>query len=85
MAAVGGLALGVAGAVVGASVGKQKVLTTSRLFALFTYVSGGEVKYLVFAYGPESDQMGSTKQTLRKFIKDFEDGDGYGSAVTIEL
>lgn len=85
LAVLGGVAFGAAGAVVGASVGKTKTLTRYERFAAFTYSDDGQMKVLIFGYEPSADQMGSDKQTLRKFIKDWEDGSGYRESVTVQL
>lgn len=84
MAALGGLGFGVVGAVVGASLGTTKTLKRREHFAVFTYESDG-LKCLVFSFRPDDNQLGSAKQTLRKFVKDFEGGEGYGKAATVEL
>ena len=84
-AAMGGLAFGAVGAVVGASVGSTKTLKRYEHFAAFTYDAGGGLAVLLFGYEPRADQMGSSKQTLRKFIADFEGGAGYGGTRTVTL
>lgn len=84
MAALGGIGFGVVGAVVGASVGTTKTLRKREHFAVFTYESDG-LKCLVFAFKPDNNQLGSAKQTLRRFVKDFEGGEGYGKAAAVEL
>lgn len=84
-AAMGGLAFGAVGAVVGASIGKTKTLKRYERFAAFTYDAGGGLAVLLFGYEQGDDQLGSSKQTLRKFIKDFEGGAGYGGTRTVTL
>ena len=84
-AVLGGVAFGVIGAVVGASIGTTKTLKRCENFAVFTYEGREGPTCLVFAFKSDDNQMGSAKQTLRKFIKDFEDGYGYGKAAVIEL
>ena len=85
LAALGGLAFGAAGAVVGASDGKTKTLKRCERFAVFSYEGDEGLRTLVFGYEQSADQVGSGKQTLRKFIKDCEDGEGYKGVSTIEL